>query len=124
MTDIKELKGKTMIGFELRLPSQGIHLAPENGIVDSIKLITKNGATYKIHHEQEQYENVFISQIEGDFNHLLNAPITKAKRTENDNGFIIIYYLATQKGEVKISWRCDPTPQPSLDVIITKRCDE
>ena len=106
IVDIGILKGKTLINVEVDTDINNI------GFVDS------DGNKYDMCHIQEYSEDVYIEDICGDINNLLNTPIILAEEVTNsddpptDNGdgttdrsyTWTFYKLATIKGYVTIRW--------------------
>lgn len=77
---------------------------------DEIYFTTDENKTYKMYHWQDCCESVTIEEIIGDFDDLLNSPITMAEEvSENDeeayeSGTWTFYKFATNKGYVTIRW--------------------
>jgi len=79
-----------------------------------ILFILDDGRSFKMTHYQDCCENVYVEDIIGDINSLLNSPIMMAEKSTNyDNpkkGFHedsytwTFYKLATVKGYVTIRW--------------------
>lgn len=80
---------------------------------------TVDGETYKMYHEQDCCESVYIESIVGDLEDLLFEPILRAEKTDNLFDMIknadkeedgdeshtwTFYKLATRKGYVDIRW--------------------
>ena len=76
---------------------------------NTITFHTYNG-TFKMFHEQDCCEDVYIESIVGDLNDLINNPITMAEEIidelDAEDGHITytFYKLATIKGYVDIRW--------------------
>ena len=68
---------------------------------------------YKMYHEQDCCENVYVDDIVGDFEDILNSEITMADESSNqydtsdfgDSVTWTFYRLATIKGYVNITWK-------------------
>lgn len=84
---------------------------------DHITFITSEGNIYRMVHHQDCCENVYIEDINGDLQDLVNSPITMAEEavstdlqpwesTEHQaESFTWTFYkLATVKGYVNIRW--------------------
>ena len=99
---ISDLIGKTIV--EIRGMEKG------NG---TITFTCSDGSTYYMYHEQDCCESVYIEDVIGDVDRLLNNPILMAEeRTSHDNqmddsdeSFTWTFYaLATVKGYVDLRW--------------------
>jgi hypothetical protein len=81
---------------------------------DELYFTTSDGEQFKAYHSQDCCENVWIEDIEGDLDDLLNTPILLAEEvTNSDDKFgkdiyesftWTFYKLATIKGFVTIRW--------------------
>ena len=102
--EFKDLLGKTLVNIEG---------AVEEG--KEIIFTCSDGTKYKMYHEQDCCECVWIEDICGDINCLLNMPITMAEDISNecedgplsewDESYTWTWYkLATVKGHVTIRW--------------------
>lgn len=69
--DVAQLLGKTIVNIEK---------------VENTELIftTSDGEKYKLYHEQSCCEDVYIDDIVGDLEDLLNTPILQAERKTNN----------------------------------------
>ena len=100
-TDISELIGKTFTKVI------------KSGSDDEITFECNDGQTYKMYHEQDCCESVYIEDINGELEWLVDTPILKAEEcTNNDNpkdeydeSFTWTFYnFGTIKGYVTIRW--------------------
>lgn len=79
---------------------------------DAIYFLMKNGDKYVMHHVQDCCEEVYLENINGDLDDLLESPILKAEENysdgeeENDydSSTYSFYNFATIKGYVTIRW--------------------
>ena len=80
---------------------------------ESIVFKTNNGEEYMLYHDQDCCEHVFVDDICGDLNDLLNCPILRAEENSNSEGYPrdnddsftwTFYRLETVKGSVVIRW--------------------
>lgn len=95
-----------------------IHVSPDN---DYIQFICNDRTQYKMLHHQDCCESVYVEDINGDLNDLLNTPILRATEDSINNGdkdlkpelfneshgdsiTYTFYHLATIKGYVTIRW--------------------
>lgn len=100
-----ELVGKTLVEI--------------NNTSDFIKFITTDGEEYLMSHHQDCCESVYVEDMAGDVNDLLNTPITMAEESCSSDyqpwqeepahsygeSFTWTFYkLATVKGYVTIRW--------------------
>jgi hypothetical protein len=119
--DISVLKGKVLESIE----------QADNEIV----FTTLDGERYRMCHEQDCCESVYIESIVGDLEDLLLEPILRAeennnlfdmiknadKETDSDESYTWTFYkLATRKGYVDIRWYGTSNGYYSEDVSIVK----
>lgn len=87
---------------------------------DELIFKTTDGYTYKMYHERDCCEHVYIEDIIGDLDDLIGTPVTMAEcvhqdgdknKPENDDDYWMddsstwtFYKLATYKGYVTIRW--------------------
>lgn len=81
---------------------------------EEVWFFCSDGSEYRLYHSQDCCENVLVDDVEGDFDDLLNTPITQAEEVSNvdepakdndDESFTWTFYkLATIKGYVTIKW--------------------
>ena len=114
--EISSLLGKTIISMELT--------------EDEITFRTSDGFTYKMNHEQDCCEDVYIEDICGDINNLIGSPLVMAEEATNidepkdkyDESFTWTFYkFATIKGYVTIRWYGTSNGYYSEEVYITER---
>lgn len=120
--NISELLGKTIISI------QGME--KEN---DEINIICSDGTKYLMFHDQSCCEEVYIEDVCGNVEDLLNTPITLAEDVSNecdkgalsewDDSYTWTYYkLATVKGYVSIRWYGTSNGCYSESVDLIKVC--
>lgn len=98
--NFSELIGKIIIKIELDR-------------CDNCIIINTNGGSYVMYHEQEWNEDVYVEDVCGDINYIINSPILKAEVVNSANigedmkqsGTYTFYNIATIKGQVTIRWR-------------------
>ena len=101
--DFEILKGKVLTDIEI------------NEDEDEITFTDSEGVKYLMYHEHEYSEDVYIEDICGDINNLLNTPIVLAEEVsstgevedeycEDYSCTWTFYKLATIKGYVTIRW--------------------
>jgi hypothetical protein len=98
--DVSVLLGKTLISLE--------------NIGDELVFKTTDGETYRMYHEQDCCENVYIEDICGNIADLVGEPITYAEECTNsdlpaksewaESYTWTFYKFATCKGWVDIRW--------------------
>ena len=82
---------------------------------DELIFTTNEGKRYRAYHQQDCCESVYIEDIEGNLDDLLNSPILQAEESTNsedtfgkieypDSFTWTFYKLATIKGYVTIRW--------------------
>lgn len=101
---VEHLKGKTLIRIDRE------H--------NELRFFAKDGSEYRMYHEQDCCETVYIDDINGDLDDLVGSPILLAEEVSNDD-FIseyaktedasesytwTFYRFATVKGYVDIRW--------------------
>jgi hypothetical protein len=103
--EFEELKGKVLTKVEVQ-------------DIDEIIFTTSNGEVYKLLHEQDDSEDVFIEDICGDLEDLVGQPLLLAEEVEydqknpdgvpvykNQDSFTWTFYkLSTINGSVTIRW--------------------
>lgn len=112
MTDFSTLLGKTITK---------IVVADDNSTVD---FLTSDGVQYHMYHCQDCCESVYLEDVVGDLEDLLNTPITVAEVSTEDcpdgewgdiSGWTF-YKLATVKGYVDLRWLGSSNGYYSIDV--------
>lgn len=99
----EELKGKTIIKIE------GMEKDS-----DCIEFFCSDGDKYVMDHEQDCCESVYVEDVCGDVEDLLNSPILLAEEVQNADGPALneyeeswtwtFYKIATIKGTVTLRW--------------------
>jgi len=113
-TTIEEFMGKTLKSY--------------NQTDSEITFTFDNGDIYEMRHERECCENVWLDDVCGNLDDLLNTPIIVAEeRFENvdpEDGYGILgwtfYELATVKGSVTLKWCGESNGYYSVGVDIIK----
>jgi hypothetical protein len=104
--NFNEMVGKTLTAIEVSEDKS------------EIKFATSEGELYKMYHEQDCCESVYVEDIIGDLNDLIGSPLTMAEESSNiethPEGYTFewqpesftwtFYKLATVKGYVTIRW--------------------
>ena len=86
---------------------QFFHIHKED---DEIFFYCSDGKIYQMYHEQEYSESVYIKNVKGDINDLINNEIlnvelvTKDKKVSYGTATSTFYKFTTQKGSVTIKW--------------------
>lgn len=121
--DLSDLVGKTIKAISVdKVPGKGRYNSSSSGN-DRIVFVTSDGDKYEFYHDQDCCEGVFIEDVEGDWNDLLNTPLLVAEESTNcDNCKIDVYgtgpndyftdesctwtfyKFATIKGRVDVRW--------------------
>ncbi len=108
--EVKELIGKTLENV-VKNSSGAI-----NYNFDEIIFTTNDGKTYKLYHDYDYGENVYVDDICGNLDDLTNSPILQAEENSNsenppgitkeyqDSFTWTFYRFATAKGFVVIRW--------------------
>jgi len=114
--NISEFKGKVFKSIDKK----------EEGGEDSIIFTTDKGEVYKMSHEQDCCESVYIESINGDLKDLIDSPILLAEEvTETgDDGWYTytwtFYKIGTIKGTVTIRWNGESNGFYSEEVSIVE----
>jgi len=130
MTEFNQLKGKTLVHIDV------------DKLTDVITFTEDNGTRYKCHHYQDCCESVFIENVNGDINDLLNTPILLAEErtsdaetkemelerllkqerapTVDEAELWTFYELRTIKGSVTIRWNGSSNGYYSISVDFDK----
>lgn len=99
--DFSELLGKVIVKVE------NLEIGD-----DEIIFTLDNGDRYKLYHDQNCCEQVYINDVNGDLTDLLDSPITLAEESTNQDNpphnamswTWTFYRLATVRGYLDIKW--------------------
>ncbi len=98
MANVSELIGKVLTKID-------------DSIADELRFYTEDGECYRMYHEQDCCEHVYIEDICGDLTDLIGATIELAEEVSEsgDDGWDgthtwTFYKFATTKGYVTIRW--------------------
>lgn len=91
-----------------------IEINKDSGGCDEIIFTLKNGKTYKLFHDQDCCESVYVDDITGDPLKLIGDPLVLAEENSNKDGLPApeypdswtwtFYRLATRRNSVVIKW--------------------
>lgn len=119
--EIEELRGKILTTIDGAVEGSS-----------EIEFTTIDGESFKLYHEQDCCESVYVESIVGDIRDLLNTPIivaeevngfTPADRDEPSDSYTWTFYkLDTIKGGVTIRWLGESNGYYSESVYFDK-CD-
>lgn len=119
----EELKGKTIVKIEGMEKDSGC-----------IEFFCSDGTKYVMNHEQDCCESVYLEDVCGDKEDLLNSPILLAEEVKNADGPALneyeeswtwtFYKLATIKGTVTLRWYGTSNGYYSEDVDFHKEITE
>jgi hypothetical protein len=121
LVDVSELIGKTIVEIT----------GDENS--DELWFKCSDGSEYKMHHMQDCCEGVYIEDITGDLNNLLNTPILEARedhseedpKAYHDDAYLWTFYnFRTIKGSVTIRWYGESNGYYSVNVDFVKTQEE
>ena len=111
--EIKDMLGKVMVSVEKSLNDK--RGRPD----DSLLFKTADGKHYRLFHDQDCCEEVYIESITGDLSDLIGTPLLMAEestsdknpsdvtmkpRDEDDTFTWTFYKFATRKGYVDVRW--------------------
>ena|ERR1700742_1749742 len=127
--NISELIGKTLFRIERRQIFYSLHHKKD----DELYFYTTDKEVYRMSHEQDCCENVYIEDIAGDLEDLVGEPILSASEESNEQANPdrddweesdmkwTFYKLATIKGYVDIRWFGESNGYYSIVVEFMKR---
>jgi len=118
-TKFEDLLGKTIISIER---------GEASGIDEQLLFTLDNGDRYRMYHSQDCCEDVYIEDICGNLDELLNSPILLADMvtSEEDRGnhydhvTWTFYKLSTNLGSVTIRWYGSSNGYYSEEVTFAK----
>lgn len=93
---------------------------------ETVTFTDNEGNKYQMYHFQDCCESVYVEDITGDLNDLLNTPIIKAEENTSEEDFECgsltwtFYNIATVKGHVTIRWYGESNGYYSEDVSFIK----
>jgi len=93
------------------LPIHGKVLSFITGIENNyVRFITEDGTEYRMYHQQDCCESVWIEQVDGDITDLIGSPLAIAEKStgtihcDDESKSWTFYRFATNKGYVTIRW--------------------
>jgi hypothetical protein len=110
-SNVEDLLGKTLVGAVL-----GEYVVPysDDTKYQQITFTVDDGTRYRMHHEQDCCEEVYVEDVCGDLADLVGSPIVQAEMSTNsgppnkekgDDSFTWTFYrIATAKGLCVIRW--------------------
>ncbi len=99
-----------------------IERSPENALVDRLIFSTNDGEEYRMYHDQDCCESVYLEDVAGDLADLLDTPILLAEEVSNINNANgaeetwTFYKLSTINGTVTLRWYGSSNGYYSTDV--------
>lgn len=121
--NFSELIGKVLSEVDVQVIEIVFKVAP---ILDINGFVITPGETYRLWHETDCCENVYVEDVVGDVADLVGTPILRAEASSNDDenacesGTWTYYKLATIKGYVDIRWYGSSNGYYSEAVSFTK----
>lgn len=111
LMDMSILEGKILVAVHVNYGGD-VWASNVTGVKDStyIEFICKDGKKYRLYHEQDCCEDVYISAIDGNIDDLIGKPVLQAEMSVSDKKYDgsvekwTFYQLATVKGYVSIRW--------------------
>ena len=112
----EELRGKTITAIE------------KNDGNDLVTISCSDGSEYRLEHEQDCCEQVYLAEVIGDFADLIGEPLLLAEKVSQDHsdepcGDVCtwtFYKMATIKGRVTLRWIGTSNGYYSTGVSCTK----
>ena len=99
---MEDLVGQTIISIKARVGEK------------EVKIVTKEGATYRMFHDQDCCEHVELNEITGELGDLIGSPLVIAEESSNhmgepkpahpDSWTWTFYRFATARGGVVFRW--------------------
>lgn len=95
---------------------------------DEISIECSDGSAYKLYHEQDCCESVYLEDVSGNVSNLLNTPIisadltTDSQNTDWGSQTYSYYHLKTVKGYVDLRWCGESNGYYSEEVDFVEIC--
>lgn len=113
--EVEDLKGKVITAIDRKDD-------------EAIFFYTQEGTVYKMYHDQDCCESVYIEDIIGDLNDLVGTPLTMAEEESNSGEegkwggtyTWTFYKFATLKGYVTIRWYGSSNGYYSESVVVER----
>jgi hypothetical protein len=107
---IKDLLGLTVVDIVEVKPEQSKYIY-------ELQFKCNNGKVYCLGHHQDCCEDVYLEDVNGDFEDIKNHPILKAEMVQfNNTPKWTFYHVSTIKGTVSLRWCGDSNGYYSEEV--------
>jgi len=100
-----------------------------NGDCNMVTFVSSNGDTFTMYHQQDCCEDVYLAEIVGELEWLLNSPIKMAEvvgqEGETDEGVYqwTFYKIGTEKGVVTFRWYGESNGYYGVEVDLEKNME-